>query len=104
MEMKRKTYFILLTLCLWGISFGRSMEKEEEKTNAINEEGVEAEVSTAASVEPEAEAETTEGGVTEAKPEAEAETTEIDVTTESGTTTEPTTRQPEECNPDPYCK
>ena len=92
--------FILVVLCLTWISLGKSIEKEEEKTNAINEE-VEAEVSTSVSAEPEpeAEAETTEVISTE------AETAEfINETTEPGTTEEPTTREPEECNADLYCK
>ena len=92
--------FILVVLCLTRISLGKSIEKEEEKTNAIIKE-VEAEVSTSVSAEPEpeAEVETTEVISTE------AETTEtINEITESGTTEEPTTREPEECNADLYCK
>ncbi len=112
-------FMFLAALFLADFSTGKAIdqqEENEEKTNELDEDGESEseEVTTEGSPEVSSAAEqetpstsagktagTTAAAAVETTTTTAAETTE---TTEAATTAEPTTREPEQCNPDPYCE
>ena len=97
MKLYRISCILLFVLCLSVQAVGKSIENEEENTNEIHEitHGRES------TAEPEVESVSTELST---DPSAEAETIQLKERVEHGITDEPTTRQPEQCNADPYCE